>query len=434
MNVHHQKSSYRHSVVDTPLRSLQGTLKQASAVDNLLDNAPKLASRLVRVPFAWQLDLTVPSNNVTGAQRLPLELETMISDISSFYVCKNVNLADLLEPQFMNEHVRKGSLVALSMDASEGADVVALDGRGRLVMNVSKDTYEQLGLPGRRSAYGVKGQRFVIEILLSDMDMRSGKAGFEKVRNALRDWPRQTATGLWSELAGVARPEPVRGRTFDLSMTFVDDEGRPAPIQVPNSVAQTHQTTELVCEALADVKVPESIFKPIEQARKRRRLDDSASVSSEVQEWLGLVACRADHHLKWDPDGDDDVQRPWSVPQDECERGSVLFASWTGFFHPKLVAKIVSIIVSSSVDMGAPFVNLHLQQPPHSPLSHLSKASPQVVNTSRKPNGGKQRQGRGRGEDEEAEPPSSLVRSDGWQILFAQTGEGSLGWTMLDSP
>jgi ribonuclease P/MRP protein subunit RPP40 len=39
-------------------------------------------------------------------------------------------------------------------------DVVALDAKGRLWLNLTKDTYEQLGLDGKPARYAPKGQRF----------------------------------------------------------------------------------------------------------------------------------------------------------------------------------------------------------------------------------------------------------------------------------
>ncbi|KAK4051130.1 hypothetical protein OIV83_002951 [Microbotryomycetes sp. JL201] len=356
--------------------------------------------------------------------------------MSSFYMCKNVNLADLLEPNFMNEHIRTGSLVALSTDTSEDADIVAFDGRGRLVMNVSKDTYEQLGLSGRRSAHGVTGQRFKVQ--LSDISMRSGKPGFEKIRTALRNWPHQKASGLWSELAGVARSEVVRGKTFDMLMTFVDDKDNLVPIVFPNAVTATRRTSVHSRSSIGDIKVPIAVTYRPEDVKNPsgKRQQSKAGVSLDFQEWLGLVACSACQHLKWDPDGDDDAQRPWGTPQDDCKRGSVLLASWTGFLHPRLLPKITSAVIASCsfAEVDTRFIAVHMRPPPNSPLSHLPKANPQIVNTTRKPNGGKRKRGRGRGEEDEAEPQSVQTKRDGWQLVVSRTNETTLTWILQDIP
>lgn len=116
---------------------------------------------------------------------------------------------------------------------------------GRLVLSVSKDTYEVLGLPGRASAYGAHRQRFspslsdlllplsltfrpsaVIEISLVDPAFRAGKPGYERVRSLLRKWPRDT--NLWEELAGVAKPKDSAegGKTFEMVMAFVNSDGK----------------------------------------------------------------------------------------------------------------------------------------------------------------------------------------------------------------
>lgn len=112
---------------------------------------------------------------------------------------------------------------------------------GRLVLSVSKDTYELLGLPGRASAFGSFRQRFspsllpalpqpcsadgvlpaVIEISLTNPAFRAGKPGFERTKRLLRDWP--TRTDLLDALQGQGVPQA--GKRFDLLMAYTDEAG-----------------------------------------------------------------------------------------------------------------------------------------------------------------------------------------------------------------
>lgn len=98
-----------------------------------------------------QLDaVIVESASRSSPSSLPTELQDLIETMGSFHICQKVNLADLLIPTFMNDYVRRGkgtfgrsspkaradstkstgSLIALSVRADEGDDVVCIDGRG----------------------------------------------------------------------------------------------------------------------------------------------------------------------------------------------------------------------------------------------------------------------------------------------------------------
>jgi hypothetical protein len=61
----------------------------------------------------------------------------------------------------------------------------------------------------------------VIEISLIDTAFRSGKPGFERVKRLLRNWPKETE--LFEQLQSEGTSQ--QGKTFDLLMSYVDDEG-----------------------------------------------------------------------------------------------------------------------------------------------------------------------------------------------------------------
>ncbi|CAG8444001.1 8637_t:CDS:10 [Diversispora eburnea] len=53
---------------------------------------------------------------------------------------------------------------------------------GTLILNLTKDTYEQLGLTGKPSKYGTNRQRFVVQINLLEKSMIPGKKSYERVK------------------------------------------------------------------------------------------------------------------------------------------------------------------------------------------------------------------------------------------------------------
>lgn len=112
----------------------------------------------------------------------------------------------------LNGQCALGSLVLLSTSES-AADVLAIDGKGHLVLSLCKDTHSIFGIAGHPSRYGPKHDRYceftsclhvmrmssrydlvpTSSVLLLDVEidltpdfMRAGKPGFERIRNGLR--------------------------------------------------------------------------------------------------------------------------------------------------------------------------------------------------------------------------------------------------------
>ncbi|GAA6027427.1 hypothetical protein JCM8097_007857 [Rhodosporidiobolus ruineniae] len=438
MNAHHQKRSYRPSPPKRTARFSSGSF--ASSSTSRTDEPNKLSKVAGRMPFGWQLDALVPSTGSSSTSNLADELEKAVKESGDFYLCENVNLADLLEVGFLNSHIRQGSLVALTLDDDGAADVVAIDGRGRLVLSVSKDTYELLGLPGRASAFGTFRQRFIIEISLIDPSFRAGKLGFERVKRLLREWPAQT--DLFDALAGVGTSgasEEKKGRTFDMVMSFTDAEDRPQPITFPSSITSRLCHPTSTRQTLSSIRVPlpssfpsasSSSTAPSKKQRTssgafRKPVDEKALFWDGYREWAGLAQLGEQEKIAWRAlkEGEEEEEDEWGVPLGTCEEGEVTLLSWTGLLHPQAMVKVFERITTSASFSTHPFLSLSLRPFPHSPLSHLSAANPPVVGTSKTPNGKKRKRGRGRGEEEEAKR-ERVEEGGGWEVVLRAGEEG----------
>ncbi|GAA5909231.1 hypothetical protein JCM8208_005622 [Rhodotorula glutinis] len=458
MNAHHKKSTYKPPAPVHRARYSSGTT-QLAAANSLGADQPaqprqlaRLSKAVERLPFGWQLDAILPSfADPAAAQRLSHELETAIGAACVSYLCEGVNLADLLVPEFLNSFVRTGSLTALSLDDSEGEDVVAIDGRGRLVLSVSKDTYELLGLPGRASAYGTLRQRFIIEISLVDPAFRAGKPGFERVKRALREWPRRT--DLLDELEGHGAPRG-EGKTFDLVMAFTDNEGTPLPLSLPAPLLAHPLPPTLSTSLSRSIPVPRptSLPSPAPPAVKKPRtssgafrapprdaaVDDPALFWETYREWAGLVALgpgAVEGLLRGaseeEGEGEGPSEDKWGVERERCEVGDVRTMSWEGLLHPKALARALEGLWASESLAALPFLSLSLSPFPHSPISHLSAASTPVVGTSKRPNGKKRKRGRGRGEEEEADR-GRVEDEGGWACVVRRREEGRVEWHLWE--
>ncbi|GAA5997882.1 uncharacterized protein JCM10292_006881 [Rhodotorula paludigena] len=441
MNAHHKKASYRPPPPKSRSRYAAGT-SELAVVEGAggaegQQGLGRLAETAQRLPFGWQFDAIIPSIGASSSTDMALKLKAALAPNASFYLCEQVNLADILEPAFLSSFVRKGSLVALSTDDAEGADVVAVDGRGRLVLSVSKDTYELLGLPGRASAFGSFRQRFIIEISLTDPAFRAGKPGFERTKRLLRDWP--TRTDLLDALQGQGVPQV--GKRFDLLMAYTDEAGAPHPITFPSSIRSHVLSSNVTLRTLPSLAVPASdAFPRAEPPTKRARTssgafrraaeqDDPARFWDEYREWAGLIRLGGDaeEKLRW-TDAGQEGEDGWGLGRELCEKGEVTVVSCDGLLHPKMLSRaLVGVLTGSSLS-ALHFLSLSLTPFPHAPLSHLSSASPPVVGTSKRPNGKKRKRGRGRGEEEEADR-ERMEDEGGWEaVLRPQDGGNQVEW------
>ncbi|GAA5928497.1 uncharacterized protein JCM15063_003894 [Sporobolomyces koalae] len=445
MNAHHKKASFRPTAPRAPQHHSSASVPAPIDSGHPQSNTrtpSQLRRAIERVPFGWQVQVLVPQH---GTGNDPALVDTIRTDLERSAHCelvRNVNLADLLEPVFLNTYIRTGSLVAISLAAREADDVVAIDGRGRLILNVSKGTYELLGLPGRASQHGSFRQRFIIEISLIDPSFRSGKPGFERVKRLLRAWPAET--DMFAQVSG-----PERTKSFDLVLSYLDNKGNPQPVDLPSMSSVPPRVT---VHELNSVAVPsQTSFPPPACApgppQKRQRTSSGALRRSTrddlawwdtFREWRGLAIMDSSETIQWrsDPpppnrnDDDDDDDDLWGVERAQCEKGKVTTLSVQGLLHPRSMNEFVDLLLSNPELKSVPFISIVLRPFPHSPISHTSKSDCPIVGTSIRPNGKKRKRGRGRGEEEEADR-DRLEDVGGWEVVLKQD-HTSLDWWMWE--
>ncbi|KDE05164.1 hypothetical protein MVLG_04409 [Microbotryum lychnidis-dioicae p1A1 Lamole] len=453
MNGHHQKRSHRAGLAAEKSYYSSGTTT-TTLHDNDDDDdddskglhskqQSKLAHALLRLPSIDELEIIHP----LGAA-LPLELEQIIHQQAYFYHLTQLDLSHLLQPQFMNDYIRKGSLLAVSIptqskDDAEG-DVVAIDGRGRLILNVSKHTYETLGLTGRKSRQlaSATRQRFVIELPLSSPSNVCGKSGFERIKSHLRNWPTRSRTDLFTQLDGVAsfeRSGKEGGKRWDVLMCFVGEDGSLQPIDFPPSLLEagtrikrctanlTKSTTKTVLSPKDCISPP---FGSSEQTpsvnKKRRKLmtpsgvptkrfeERTSTLAKEVEEgtrgmreWIGRARLGDAGSRGLEEEGEE---------EEEEEEGRVVVdmtvMRWTGFFHPFAMKRVLEALLeaqastiprTSTPSSTSPPTIFSLLTTLRHPFSHFIKWGKEpLVGTNKRPNGKRVKRGRGRGEEEEA--------------------------------
>ncbi|CAI2173674.1 16581_t:CDS:2 [Funneliformis geosporum] len=128
-------------------------------------------------PFNNHLEIFFPSI-IDFTEKIPNSL-----DSEFFYYKVDLPLSWFIDTNFIQNYVNAGRVVALSL--TEGIDisnVIALDFSGNLILNLTKDTYEELGLDGHSTKFGPNKQRFVVQIDLKRRSLIPGKKGYERIK------------------------------------------------------------------------------------------------------------------------------------------------------------------------------------------------------------------------------------------------------------
>lgn len=225
--------SHHKKPVKPSLPKSQLFLSSGLLIDDLLPSIgndasgrpPTLPSRpILYHPFTSQLNLLLtdeqrPSNDqATRAPVAKQDLSDHLSSLGTYQSFSGLNLSQLMDFNFIQTYIRSGSLVALSVSKLIGDDVVAIDGHGTMHMRVCQFTYQHLGLPGRRSKFGPRGQHFVVEIDLRDQAMKPGNSIYHRTKKCLENFP----SNIFGQFT---LSHDHQGRSWDIAMTWVDEKG-----------------------------------------------------------------------------------------------------------------------------------------------------------------------------------------------------------------
>lgn len=194
-------------------------LKGKSRQQTDLEARQRFASVVDSHVFNRQVTFLLPSSTDTERQHyaaLAHKLARRARKLSaSFYVAR-VPLHLFLNPEFVSQYVKTADLIALSTGHLDTDDIICLDSQGTLILNLTKDTYQVLGLTGRpsRIALGSSGrtgdrksgpvERYIVEIPLLDATFVPGKPGWQRVHDSFGRWAqirrtdRPSTDGKWT--------------------------------------------------------------------------------------------------------------------------------------------------------------------------------------------------------------------------------------------
>ncbi|KAJ2082617.1 hypothetical protein H4R24_001447 [Coemansia sp. RSA 988] len=209
-------------------------------------------------PFNYQLTVIVPQNTIDVQKILPKHI--------GWHYKITLKLSDLIEPAFITNYIKQNTLIALSSNSFIDADdVYAIDGQGKLILSLCKDTYETLGLTGRQAKFPFqRNSRFIVEIDLTASCMDPSKKYFQRIRSRLDD---------------------VLSESVEFIIGYYDAKtGSSLVFDLPG--ARTYQADPVVCK-VARALVP---CIPEEFLNANKQSEEWVEQAQELFEWIGLAS------------------------------------------------------------------------------------------------------------------------------------------------
>ncbi|XP_066580407.1 ribonuclease P protein subunit p40 [Amia ocellicauda] len=258
--------------------------------------------------FNYKVSILIPE-----CGSLPSALQSIVNGFTKYYLVRDFPVFEMLEEEFLERHVKKGSLYALSYRTRIDQDnTIALLPTGTLVLSVDKDTYEALGLEGQKSQYNHK-MRYVICIDLTDKSLAPGSKKYKRVLWALKEKVQLRSDFL------MAKHDNAGNKSEPLSSCFTQYQCKEyAP------TVSTRRLTDTLC--------------PVINSRHLRGEAEESCDSQEFLEWLGAVTAgvidcnnKASSFLS-----------TYCCPEPRTALGQACLSSVTGFLLPEDIHKLLA--------------------------------------------------------------------------------------------
>ncbi|XP_078687948.1 ribonuclease P protein subunit p40-like [Branchiostoma floridae x Branchiostoma belcheri] len=273
--------------------------------------------------FNHKVELFIP-----GCAELPPSVQAVFDMSDDFYIIQDLPLTELINKDFIENFVKKGSLYMLSHNTHiDKHNVYAVLPTGKLILSVHKDTYEELGLVGQPSQFNRKVKRkFVVEVDLTQDIFVPGKKNYQRVKKGFQ------RTELKADFLLSWKPRGTRQSAGPILSHFEDSYRCVRRSQVQ----QTNKHTELLLPVVNSSELEES--------------DEGVwCTAREWYEWLGAVSCgiscnEAPEHY---------ISR-YSFPEPNELTAAAVRRSMTGFIAPGRVWAVLEAVRSDMRDNQCP--------------------------------------------------------------------------------
>ncbi|KAF9006163.1 ribonuclease P 40kDa subunit-domain-containing protein [Cyathus striatus] len=268
-------------------------------------------------PFIKQLDIIFPTNAA---------LEGALSTLETTYWKGKSRISEIVDKAgtYVNSVVQESQLLLVSTGANED-DTWCIDSRGVLSLVVSKDTYERLGLVGKKLPFKSHKEMHVVRISL-----------YQNTESAPNRARRKAALELWDQ----TREEQGLG-PWDILMCY-NGPSSEAPVAILTEAGPDQRKVRCQKAELRDVHSPLPNLSP--RPSEFEELDDWNHDMSELFEWTGMAALGA-QRLRAN-DRVDPFVAVYEAPT-PSQIGNVTHLQWKGLLSPTFVKRVIDKVFST---------------------------------------------------------------------------------------
>ncbi|XP_065741721.1 ribonuclease P protein subunit p40 isoform X2 [Phocoena phocoena] len=249
---------------------------------------------------------------------LSKELKDLVMDSGPYYLVKDLPLHELIAHEFISTFVKKG----------------------KLILSLDKDTYEETGLQGHPSQYsGRKTMKFIVSIDLMDLSSKLDSKKYKRVSWAFKE------------------KKPLK---FDFLLAWhqTGAEGSTMMSYFSNYRIQERQP-KIALSTVTDLPCP------VLRSGELRGEPEAACSAQELFEWLGAVFSNAE--LNNEPDN---FISTYCCPQPSTVVAKAYLCTITGFILPEKIHLLLEQLCRYFDEPKlAPWVTLSVQGFADSPVS-----------------------------------------------------------------
>ncbi|XP_006888792.1 PREDICTED: ribonuclease P protein subunit p40 isoform X2 [Elephantulus edwardii] len=249
---------------------------------------------------------------------LSKELKSLVMETGPFYSVKNLPLHEFISPEFLSTFVRKG----------------------KLVLSLDKDTYEETGLQGHPSQYsGRKIMKFIVSIDLMDFSLNPDSKSYKRT--------------CWS----LKEKKPLK---FDFLLAWHSAGAEESTMMSYFSSYQIKEHQPCVAQSvLADLQCP------VLHSHTLQGQPEVACSSQELFDWLGAVFS----HVNLSNESNNFVST-YCCPQPNALVTKAYLCTITGFLLPeKITVLLEQLCHYFDQPKLAPWISLCVQGFADSPVS-----------------------------------------------------------------
>uniref|UniRef100_A0A8C2UXD1 Ribonuclease P/MRP subunit p40 n=1 Tax=Chinchilla lanigera TaxID=34839 RepID=A0A8C2UXD1_CHILA len=246
------------------------------------------------------------------------ELKNLVMEMGPYYFVKNLPLHELITHEFINTFVKKG----------------------KLILSLDKDTYEETGLQGRPSKYsGRKIMKFIVSIDLMDLSFNLDSKKYERISWCLKE------------------KKPLR---FDFLLAWHQTGAEESTMMSYFSKYQIQERQPRVAvSTLRNLQCPEL------RSGELRGEPEASCGAPELFDWLGAVLCDVD--LNNEPNN---FISTYCCPQPSTLAANAYLCTVTGFIVPEKICVLLEQLCHYFDEPKlAPWVTLSVQGFADSPVS-----------------------------------------------------------------